>query len=77
MPLFLASAVLGMSAPYIDKNGEHREIQPKPLVRGYEHKGKSLERLEKRRANRKRLKAKKNAKKGIYANKIKYPKKRS
>lgn len=77
MPLFLASAVLGMNAPYTDKNGEHRELEARPLVRGYEHKGKSPERLEARRERRKKFKAKHNAKKGIYAIKIKHSRNRA
>lgn len=56
---------------------EPTKCKSREEIAGYEHKGKSADRLEKRRANRQRLKAKKNAKKGIYQNKIKYPKKRS
>lgn len=62
-------SMLGNNPPY-SVNEESSQARCKII--GYEHKGKSPEKLEKRRANRKRLKAKRNAKKGIYANKIKY-----
>lgn len=69
----------GISTYSLDSQKHHEptRCKAKEEIAGYEHKGKSPERLEKRRANRKRLKAKKNAKNGIYKNKIKYPKKRS
>lgn len=77
MPLFLASAVLGMNALYTDKNGEHRELEARPLVRGYEHKAKTQEQLEARKERRKKFKAKRNAKKGLYAIKIEHPRNRA
>ena len=69
----LIMSMLGNNPPY---SINEEPSQTKCKVIGYEHKGKSPEKLEKRRANRKRLKAKRNAKKGVYANKIKYTKRR-
>lgn len=76
LPIMVAGAMLGTNQ-YNEHEIKDNGKKPLKLTRGYEHKGKSPERLEKRRANRKRLKAKKNAKKGVYKNKIKYPRKRS
>ena len=75
LPMMVASAMLGTNQ-YTEHEIKDNGKKPLKLTRGYEHKGKSPERLEKRRANRKRLKAKKNAKKGVYAKKITYSKKR-
>ena len=54
------------------KNYELAAERPK----GYEPKGKSDDELARHKAHRKQLQAKRNARKGVYANKIKYPKKR-
>ena len=73
IPIMALSAMATM--PYNDRHIEHEPSEPRP--QGYEHKGKTPARLEKRRANRKRLKAKRNAKRGVYQNKIRYHKKRA
>ena len=73
----LIMSMLGNDLPYyMNECYLESKRKSKNEITGYEHKGKSPEKLEKRRANRKRLKAKRNAKKGVYANKIKYSKRR-
>ena len=77
--VMLMSMLAGAST-YSLGSKEHHEptrCKTKEEIAGYEHKGKTPARLEQRRKNRQRLKAKRNAKKGIYQTKIKYPKKRS
>lgn len=53
-----------------------RPTSSEPRPKGYEPKGKTQDELARRKEHRKVLKARKNARKGVYANKIKYPKKR-
>ena len=77
--LMLAAAMTSMAVGSPADKGESQKDDGKvalKLRRGYEHKGKTPERLEKRRQNRQRLKAKRNAKKGIYKHKLVYNKKR-
>lgn len=75
VPLMVASSMLN-STDYSEKEIEDNGRIALKYRCGYEHKGKTQERLDARREHRKKLKTKHNAKKGVYANKIKHPKNR-
>lgn len=75
VPLMVASSMLN-STDYSEKEIEDNGKIGLKCRSGYEHKGKTQERLDARREHRKKLKIKRNAKKGVYANKIKHPKNR-
>lgn len=64
------------SSDYYPSRGTSTRCKSVDEIPGYAHCGKSERELEKRREHRQKLKQKRNAKKGIYANKIKYHKNR-
>jgi hypothetical protein len=73
--MMLGAMAMGGNNPYAgDLRVRPTSSEPRP--KGYEPKGKTQDELAKRKEHRKVLKARKNARKGVYANKIKYPKKR-
>lgn len=76
LPSMMINAMMGANNPYADDDLRVRPTSSEPRPQGYEPKGKSDYELERRKAHRKQLQAKRNARKGVYANKIKYPKKR-
>ena len=73
VPLMVASSMLN-STDYSEKEIEDNGKIALKYRSGYEHKGKTQERLDARRERRKKLKIKRNAKKGIYTRKITYKK---
>ena len=75
VPVLGLAAALASMGPYSDTNLPKRSSEPKKV--GYEHTGKTEAELEARRIRRQKMKARRNAQKGVYTNKIKYPKKRS
>lgn len=76
----LPSMVIGSMTmggnPYGSDDVSVRPTSSEPRPQGYKPKGKSDDELARHKAHRKQLQAKRNARKGVYANKIKYPKKR-
>lgn len=74
MPLLLGSMILGMDMPYVNEKGDEDVVKAKPLVRGYEHTGKTEEEIQLHKKHQKKIKAKRKAKKGIYEHKIIYKK---
>lgn len=74
MPSMVIGA-MAMNNPY-DDDISVSPTTSEPRPQGYEPRGKSDDELARRKAHRKQLQAKRNARKGVYVNKIKYPKKR-
>ena len=70
------SLIFGMTSYKMGGRMPENKEPSKPRPQGYEHKGKSPEKLEARKQRRKKFKAKRNAKKGIYEHKIVYKKKK-
>jgi hypothetical protein len=76
LPSMVIGAMAMGSNPYADDVLRVSPTSSEPRPQGYEPKGKSDDELARHKAHRKKLQAKRNARKGVYANKIKYPKKR-
>ena len=74
LPSMMIGAMMGGSPYSDDVTVSPTSSEPRP--KGYEPKGKTQDELARHKTHRKALQAKRNARKGIYANKIKYPKKR-
>ena len=76
--VMLMSMLAGASAYSIGTHEHHEPTRCKSVdeIAGYEHKVRTEEEKTRKKKHKKKLKARRNAKKGVYANKIKYPKKR-
>ena len=68
------SLVMGLTSYQLQSGRKEKPNFDRP--KGYEHRHKSEEEKQLHKAHQKKIKAKRNAKRGIYEVKIKYPKKR-